>query len=82
MSIGAKSRVDVIRERYGLSRDQAIDRLKQVKEDEDAADAIMPPEPPPVEVNPDGKEPETPVGDDQTQTNAQDPEAEETDGDE
>ncbi len=55
MSIGAKSRVDVIRERYGLTRDQAIERLKQVKIDEDEANAIMPPEPPPVEVTPEGE---------------------------
>jgi Phage portal protein, SPP1 Gp6-like len=62
MSIGAKSRVDVIRERYGLTREQALARLKQVKKDEDEANVIMPPEPPPVEVDPNG-EPIPPAGD-------------------
>ena len=47
--------MDVICERYGLTRDQAIARLKQVRKDEDEANTINPPEPPPVEVDPNGE---------------------------
>jgi hypothetical protein len=75
MSIGAKSRVDVIRERYGLTRDQAIERLKQVKEDEDEADTIMPPLPMPAEQ---ATGQEKTIDDDQTEEKEQDPESEET----
>jgi hypothetical protein len=54
LSLGSKSRVNVIQERYGLTREQAIDHLKQVAEDEEEAKAILPqPEPPPT---PDGEQ--------------------------
>lgn len=42
LSLGSKSRVNVIMERYGLTRDQAIDHLKQVADDETEATAILP----------------------------------------
>jgi hypothetical protein len=38
-----KSRVMVVAQRYGLNRDQALDHLKKVEEDEAAANALLPP---------------------------------------
>lgn len=43
---GSKSRLQVIQERYGLTRDQAVDHLQQVADDEKQADEILPPPPP------------------------------------
>lgn len=49
IQLGSKSRLNVIEERYGLTRDQAIRHLEQVAEDEEAAAAILPqPEPAPA----------------------------------
>lgn len=63
LQLGSKSRVDVIRERYGLTREQAIDHLKQVAKDETEATAILPkPEPPPAE---EGEQPEDGESDDE-----------------
>ncbi len=73
LQIGSKSRVQVIEERYGLTRDQAIDPLKQVAEDEKQADVIMPP---PAPIDPATGQP---VADDATDEEKQDPESEETD---
>jgi hypothetical protein len=64
--------VQVIEERYGLTRDQAIDHLKQVAEDEKAADVIMPP---PAPVDPATGQP---IADDESDEEEQDPESEET----
>lgn len=48
IGLGSKSRIQVIEERYGLTREQAIAHLEQVAEDEAAAAAILPrPEAPP-----------------------------------
>ncbi len=44
MQVGIKSRVTVCMERYGLTRDQAIEHLKQVAEDEAEVKAILPQE--------------------------------------
>jgi hypothetical protein len=44
MQVGIKSRVTVCMERYGLSRDQAIEHLKQVAEDEAEVKQILPQE--------------------------------------
>ena len=74
LSIGAKSRVDVVRERYGLTRDQAIERIKQVAEDEAEVATLMPLKPIPGEVPP---ELANTVDDDETEEKEQDPESEE-----
>lgn len=53
---GILSRVQLVQQRRGMTRDQAIAYLKQVKKDEDEADAISPPEPPPgIDPNGDGQ---------------------------
>lgn len=44
MQVGIKSRICVCMERYGLSRDQAIERIKQVAEDEVQVKEILPQE--------------------------------------
>jgi len=44
MQVGIKSRVTVCMERYGLNRDQAIEHIKQVAEDEDEVKQILPQE--------------------------------------
>jgi hypothetical protein len=48
---GYCSRVMKIQERYGLSRDQAIERLKQIAKDNEEANAIDPPQPAPGAVD-------------------------------
>jgi hypothetical protein len=40
---GSKSRFQLIEERYGLTRDQAVEHFKQVAKDETEADTIKPP---------------------------------------
>ncbi len=50
MQLGIKSRVQVLMERYSLTRDQAIQHIRQVAEDEEEA----------KEANPDLQEPELP----------------------
>jgi len=54
MQVGIKSRVTVCMERYGLSREQAIEHLKQVAADEEEVKAILPQEltPPASETRP------------------------------
>ena len=42
MQVGIKSRITVCMERYGLSRDQAVEHIKQVAEDETEAAEIGP----------------------------------------
>jgi len=42
MQVGIKSRITVCMERYGLTRDQAIEHIKQVTEDETEAQEIGP----------------------------------------
>jgi Phage portal protein, SPP1 Gp6-like len=42
IGLGVKSRIMVISERYGLTRDQAVEHLKQVAADETEAIAILP----------------------------------------
>ena len=44
MQVGIKSRVTVCMERYGLTREQAIEHIKQVAQDEEDAKAILPQE--------------------------------------
>lgn len=44
MQAGVKSRVMVVMERFGLSRDQAIEHIAQVADDEAEADVIDPPD--------------------------------------
>lgn len=41
LRMGCKSLIQIIQERYGLTRQQAIDRLKQVKEDRDLEESIL-----------------------------------------
>lgn len=53
LQVGIKSRITVCMERYGLSRDQAVEHIKQVAEDEEAADEIMPDKEEPVAPNKD-----------------------------
>jgi hypothetical protein len=43
LSNGSKSRFQIIEERYGLTRDQAVEHFQQVADDETEADQIMPP---------------------------------------
>ena len=47
LSMGLKSRVSLCMDRYGLSEDQAIERLKQVAAQEAKVMAFLPPPPPP-----------------------------------
>jgi len=42
VSMGLKSRVAICMDRYGLSRDQAIEHLKQTAEDEEVVKGILP----------------------------------------
>lgn len=65
VNLGIKSRLQVIEERYGLTREQAEDHLEQVAEDERTAAAILPkPEPPaPLSEDP-AKEHGDPASDD------------------
>jgi len=50
LQLGSKSRLQLIQERYGLTREQALDHLTQVAKDEAEADVIMPPvAPKPIE---------------------------------
>ncbi|HMF38295.1 MAG TPA: hypothetical protein VKF17_16750 [Isosphaeraceae bacterium] len=44
MQVGIKSRITVCMERYGLTRDQAVDHIKQVTEDEQEVKEILPQE--------------------------------------
>ena len=44
MQVGIKSRIIVCMERYGLNHDQAVQRLKEVAEDEQVAKEILPQE--------------------------------------
>jgi hypothetical protein len=44
MQVGIKSRIHVCMERYGLNHDQAIERLKQVADDEEIAKSVLPQE--------------------------------------
>ena len=44
MQVGIKSRINVCMERYGLNHDQAVQRLKEVAEDEETAKAVLPQE--------------------------------------
>jgi hypothetical protein len=44
MQVGIKSRINVCMERYGLNHDQAVQRLKEVAEDEEIAKAVLPQE--------------------------------------
>lgn len=56
IGLGTKSRIMVISERYGLTRDQALLHLKQVADDETEAVAILPkPEPEEGDPKPAGK---------------------------
>lgn len=48
LEAGILSRVQLVQQRRGMTRDQAIAYLKQVKQDEDDVNAIMPPPAPPV----------------------------------
>jgi len=44
MQVGIKSRINVCMERYGLNHDQAVQRLKEVAEDEETAKSVLPQE--------------------------------------
>jgi len=44
MQVGIKSRITVCMERYGLTRDQAVEHIKQVTEDESEIKEILPQE--------------------------------------
>ena len=44
MQVGIKSRINVCMERYGLNHDQAVQRLKEVAEDEEIAKSVLPQE--------------------------------------
>ncbi len=76
LALGIKSRVNVAEERYGLTEDQALDRIQKVAEQEAAIAAVMPNRAIPGEMHPQAQQ----VGDDQTDLKAADPESEETDG--
>ena len=54
MQVGIKSRINVCMERYGLNHDQAVQRVKEVAEDEETIKAILPQEltPPAAETMP------------------------------
>ncbi len=56
MQVGIKSRICVCMERYGLSRDQAVEHIKQVAKDEAEADEITPEKKEPVAPNVDDGE--------------------------
>jgi hypothetical protein len=58
MQVGIKSRISVCMERYGLTRDQAVAHIKQVAEDEQEAQAIMPEKEEPVAPNEEPGKPE------------------------
>ncbi len=44
MQVGIKSRIAVCMERYGLNRDQAVEHIKQVAEDEEQVKQLLPQE--------------------------------------
>lgn len=46
LSLGITSEVAIVMERYGLSRDQAIEHLEQMAEDRKAVQKFLPPPPP------------------------------------
>lgn len=48
MQVGIKSRITVCMERYGLTREQALDHLEQVAKDEADAAKVGPPKVEPV----------------------------------
>jgi hypothetical protein len=73
ISLGIKSRIQVVQERYGLTADQALERLKQVAKEEEEARAILPQRETPA------KPEDEPDGDQQPDQADDDPESEETD---
>ena len=58
---GSKSRFQLIEERYGLTRDQAVEHFRQVADDEKEADKIKPP---PAPIDPSTGLPMEPAKDD------------------
>jgi len=75
MEQGLKSRVNVAEERFGLTEDQALDRIKKVAEQETAVAAVLPNRAIPGEMHPQAMQN---VDDDNTPLKEADPESEET----
>jgi len=77
LGIGIKSRVNVAEERYGLTEDQAMERIKKVAEQETAVATVLPNRAVPGEMHPQAMQK---MEDDQSEEKAANPEQEETDG--
>jgi hypothetical protein len=62
LEMGLTSRVMVIMDRFGLTREQALERIKQIADDNRDADAIDPPPPQPADPNTPPTDPDSTEG--------------------